>query len=64
MTKPQLSSLMIKLQDEMKDLQVKEAMAHERKLKAESDIEGCGKAWYIIYKQYLHCKEKLNALNK
>lgn len=56
-----IAERMIKLQQEMNDLQIKEAEAHRRKWQAEEEIKGCQRAWYQIWQQYLKCKEKLMA---
>ncbi len=55
---------MINLQDRMNKLQVHEAEAHKEKIAAERKIQECSATWYQIYKEYLSCREKLNALNK
>jgi len=64
MTKPEIESEMINLQNLMTGLQVKEADAHKKKQEAEIEISAYNNYWFELYKQYEKCKNDLKKLSK
>lgn len=59
MTKPQIESEMVKLQNRMNELQQAQAEAYKQKLLAEERINSCGVLWYGVYSDYQKLKIEL-----
>lgn len=59
MTKPEIESEMIKLQNRMNELQQAQAEAYKQKLLAEERINSCGVLWYGVYSDYQKLKIEL-----
>lgn len=64
MTKPEIESEMVRLQNRMNELQQAQGEAYRQKLLAEERINSCGVLWYGVYSDYEKLKQELAKLNK
>ena len=62
MNEQALKAQMLNLQTRMEGLQQAEALAYAAKLEAERKIAECSGTWYLIWQEYMKCKERLNAI--